>query len=296
MGKEWDVHSGETIGVLKGHKRGLWDITFCEYDKILATSSGDKLVKIWLLNDFTCQKTLEGHTNSVQRVHFINKSAQVISAGADGLVKVWDLKNEEALKTLDGHDNRIWALDVQEDGEQYVTADADGRITYWTDNSEELAAAESALAAEKVEQEQKLSNYINNNDWLNAFLLALTLDHPMRLYTVLKKSIGQQQDPELNLGLLQIEETIAKLDNLQILKLFQRTREWNVNLKSFEVAQKLLKTLLQIFATERLMEIKGINTIIDGILAYSERHFGRVESVLEDSFMLDWVVGEMGRS
>ncbi|CAH2350254.1 U3 small nucleolar RNA-associated protein 13 [[Candida] railenensis] len=296
LGKVWNLESGETVGVLRGHKRGLWDISFCQYDKLLATSSGDKSIKVWSLQDFTCTKTFEGHTNAVQRVKFMNKNQQLISSGADGLIKIWDIKSNETLKTLDSHDNRIWAFDIKEDGEQFISADADGYMSLWVDNTDEMLALEASKMKEKVEQEQKLSNYINNSDWSNAFLLALTLDHPMRLYNVFKSSIGSNQDPDSKLGSKKLESTISKLSDDQVLTLFKRCRDWNINSKFFEISQKVLQSLLMIFESERLVEVKGLTKIIDGIVAYSERHFNRIDDLVEQSFMLDYAVEEMNKA
>lgn len=178
LGKVWQTDSGETIGVLKGHKRGLWDINFYKFDKLIVTGSGDKTIKVWSLLDFSCKKTLEGHTNSVQRVKFFNREhPQLLSCGADGLIKLWDYKQGEIIKSLDNHDQRIWAMDLKNDGEYFTTADADGKLSFWTDNTEEEVKFKELQAKEKIEQEQSLSNYIKNKDWSNAFLLALTLDH-----------------------------------------------------------------------------------------------------------------------
>lgn len=293
LAKVWSLSLGETVGVLKGHKRGLWDVNFCQYDKLLATSSGDKSIKLWSLQDFTCTKTFEGHTNAVQRVRFMNKNQQLVSAGADGLIKVWDIKSNECLNTLDAHDNRIWAFDIKNDGDEFISADADGKLSLWHDNSDEVAAERELAATAKVEQEQKLSNYIHQQDWSNAFLLALTLDHPMRLYHVFRSSVALNEDPDSAVGLFKLEKTIATLDDTQILGLFKRTRDWNINLKLFEVAQKVISSLMGIFPTDRLVEIKGLTAVIDGIVAYSERHYSRIDGLVESSYMLDYAVEKM---
>lgn len=150
LGKVWQTDSGETIGVLKGHKRGLWDINFYKFDKLIVTGSGDKTIKVWSLLDFSCKKTLEGHTNSVQRVKFFNREhPQLLSCGADGLIKLWDYKQGEIIKSLDNHDQRIWAMDLKNDGEYFTTADADGKLSFWTDNTEEEVKFKELQAKEK---------------------------------------------------------------------------------------------------------------------------------------------------
>lgn len=296
LGKVWQTDSGETIGVLKGHKRGLWDINFYKFDKLIVTGSGDKTIKVWSLLDFSCKKTLEGHTNSVQRVKFFNREhPQLLSCGADGLIKLWDYKQGEIIKSLDNHDQRIWAVDLKNDGEYFTTADADGKLSFWTDNTEEEVKLKELQAKEKIEQEQSLSNYIKNKDWSNAFLLALTLDHSMRLYNVIKSSIETNEDKDSIIGLFSLENTISLLDDGQLVKLFKKIRDWNVNFKFFEISQKLLNVVLNNFAVDKLTEVPGLMKIMESIIPYNERHYNRIEEMVEQTYVLDYTVEQMNK-
>lgn len=95
------------LGTCKGHKRGVWCVRFGRAERVLATGSGDKTVKLWSLDDFTCVKTFEGHTNSVLRVDFLNAGMQMVSAGGDGLVKLWNVREEECATTMDNHEDKV---------------------------------------------------------------------------------------------------------------------------------------------------------------------------------------------
>ena len=97
----------QLLGTCKGHKRGVWTVRFSTAERILATGSGDKTVKLWSMDDFSCLKTFEGHTNSVLRVDFINTGMQLVSSAADGLVKLWNIKEEECTTTLDNHEDKV---------------------------------------------------------------------------------------------------------------------------------------------------------------------------------------------
>ncbi|KAG0660805.1 U3 small nucleolar RNA-associated protein 13 [Maudiozyma exigua] len=297
--KIWDVDTGNLVATLANHKRGLWDVSFCQYDKILATCSGDKTIKIWSLDTFTVLKTLEGHTNAVQRCTFINKQNQLVSSGADGLVKIWDCATGECVKTLDGHANRIWALNAIKDGELIISADADGVIQFWEDCTEEQREENKEKEKLKVEQEQTLQNYLNDGDWTNAFLLALMLDHPMRLFNVLRQSClkadGSNKDEEGIIFNKELDELMTKLTHDQILILFKRCRDWNTNARTHSVAQKTIKCILQKQNISEFSEIPGIIKIIDGIIPYTERHFARVDNLVEQSYILDYALVEMDK-
>lgn len=95
------------LGTCKGHKRGVWNVRFGKAERVLATGSGDKTIKLWSLDDFSCVKTFEGHTNSVLRVDFINAGMQLVSAASDGLVKLWNVRDEECIATMDNHEDKV---------------------------------------------------------------------------------------------------------------------------------------------------------------------------------------------
>jgi U3 small nucleolar RNA-associated protein 13 len=95
------------VGTCKGHKRGVWAVRFGRTERVLATGSGDKTVKLWSLDDFSCLKTFEGHTNSVLRVDFITMGMQLVSSASDGLVKLWNIREEECVVTMDNHEDKV---------------------------------------------------------------------------------------------------------------------------------------------------------------------------------------------
>lgn len=139
--KIWSVDDGSVVGILRGHRRGVWSVRFAPEGTpkinsetgannsrgLVLTGSGDKTVKIWSLSDYSCILTLEGHTNSVLKVLWLppprisnadedaparNEPARplVASAGGDGLVKIWSPYTGEVETTLDNHTDRVWAL------------------------------------------------------------------------------------------------------------------------------------------------------------------------------------------
>ena len=158
------------LGTCKGHKRGVWSVRFGRAERVLATGSGDKTVKLWSLDDFTCVKTFEGHTNSVLRVDFINAGMQMVSAASDGLVKLWNVRTEECASTMDNHEDKVrdpsglihtsntqlisifqvWALAVSSDERTIVSGAADSVVTFWEDCTEEQEQEKETKRADMV--------------------------------------------------------------------------------------------------------------------------------------------------
>lgn len=44
------------LGTLQGHKRGVWAVRFGKTERVLATGSADKTIKLWNVEDFSCIK------------------------------------------------------------------------------------------------------------------------------------------------------------------------------------------------------------------------------------------------
>ncbi len=140
------------LATCKGHKRGVWCVRFSPVDRAFATASGDRTIKLWSLNDFTCVKTFEGHTNSVLRVDFLTAGMQLLSTAADGLVKLWNVKDEQCAWTGDAHDEQVWSLSISKDEGQAVTVGADSMVRVWQDRTAVDEAEKRQKMVEEVQQ------------------------------------------------------------------------------------------------------------------------------------------------
>ena len=322
--KIWSVEEGEVQGVLRGHRRGVWSVSFAPKDTptitgsdgpanvsrgLILSASGDKTIKIWSLTDYSCLRTFEGHTNSVLKVLWMplpdrsdvsnnvsRRPLQIASAGSDGLVKVWDANTGEISCTLDNHIDRVWALTVDPENGTLVSGGGDGIVTFWKNTTTDTIAATAAASIQRVEQEQQLQNCIQHGDYREAIVLALELDHPARLLTLLQNATATSPPEEGSLsGVHAVDEVLGSLSDGQLLILMQRLRDWNTNARTAIVAQRILGVIVRSYPTTRLAGLRGrgLKEVLEALRIYTERHYRRVEELVDESYLVEYTLGEM---
>ena len=327
--KIWSTEEGETQGILRGHKRGVWSVVFAPKDAasvsdesgmaassgrgLLLSGSGDKTLKLWSLNDYSCIRTFEGHTNNALKVLWLpptqlsgdadTRSAQhaqqatIASAGADGLVKIWSPYSGECLATLDNHTDRVWALAYNAATRSLVSGGGDSIVTFWKDTSEETAVELNKAAGERVEQDQDLRNFEREGNWREGIVLALQLNHPNRLLGIFTKVVNTTPREEGSLsGVKAVDEVISELADEQLLILLMRLRDWNTNARTAPVAQRMLNVVVRKYSPERLAGLakrRGGTEVIEALKAYTERHYKRMEELWGESWIVEFLLGEM---
>ncbi|KAI1126063.1 WD40-repeat-containing domain protein, partial [Nemania abortiva] len=323
--KIWSIEEGETQGILRGHRRGVWSVAFAPLNTpvlqgeqgsvsgkgVVITGSGDKTIKLWSLTDYTCLRTFEGHSNSVLKVAWLNippleerskKPILIASAGGDGLVKVWDVNSGDNECTLDNHEDRVWALAIHPDTNMIVSGSGDSTVTFWKDTSTETQTASNEAALKLIEQEQELDNYEYAGAYREAITLALQLNHPRKLQSLFEKVVNSKTPDAGSLsGVKAVDEVLSTLSDEQLFLLLLRLRDWNTNARTAPMAQRILWTVVKSYPVSRLSSLsvkgakgqKSLGEVLNALKVYTERHYKRMEELVDESYLVEYTLREM---
>ena len=260
-----------------------------------------------------------------------DQGLNVASAGGDGLVKIWSLASGECATTLDNHSDRVWTLAVKpasnlssaQTPHILTSGSADSSVTFWRNTSASTHAAALAQEAAQIEQRQSLSNHIAASNYREAIVLALTLNHPGQLLGLFSKvAATHPSEPGSFTGKLAVDDVLRTLGNEQLYRLLVRVRDWNANARHAAVAQRVLACLVQYYPDTKFYElermarrggfgggraaagadgksssalggVQGVRQLLEQIRGYTERHYKRIEELVDESWVVDWLLMEM---
>lgn len=164
-----------------------------------------------------------------------------------------------------------------------------------------------------------MQNYIRAGAYREAITLALQLNHPARLLSIFTTAIDAADNPYSSdsdkdervnslTGDASIDEVLQSLDPSNLRLLLLRLRDWNTNARTSRVAQRILYALFRSYPASTFVELAtssmakrgsdrrtaaGMRDILQALAAYTERHYRRVEELTDESFLVEWVLGEM---
>lgn len=290
--KLWSLPDMTLQGVARGHRRGVWCVQFSPEDRVFVTSSADGTIKMWNLADFSCMQTFEGHDSSVLRVLFISRGKQLLSSDSEGLLKLWTIKTNTCEKTIDAHEGKAWALTITTGEDFVLTGAADSTFITWKDTTDEEIKLAKETQEKLVLQEQQLSNYIQEKKFLKAIGLAISLEQPYRVLTILKDIL---QTPT---GYEDLKSTLGKLQDHQTGSLLRYAAQWNNNSRHCHCSQVVVNIVLNTYTPDQLMALPDFQSSLEALIPYTERHFHRINRLQQQATFVDytWTCMKTGSS
>ena len=138
----YNINDGSLVSTLNGHTDYVRDLVQISND-LLASSSGDRTVRLWNLATNTCTFIPRGHTSSVYGLKQIN--SQILASGShDATIKLWNTTSGQLIRTLTGHTNEVlWSIDLINDNissqsTTLVSGSGDQTVRKWNWQTGEL--------------------------------------------------------------------------------------------------------------------------------------------------------------
>lgn len=248
----------------------------------------------------------------------------IASASSDTLVKLWSpstsTDSDHLLATLDNHTDRVWALAAPNSYRRpspsskpypypLISGAADATLTFWTDTSVQTATQASQRASQRIEQDQALQNHIFARNYREAITLSLALNHPGRLLKVFEEVVNlPEAEKEVGsiMGVSAVDAVLGSLDQTQLFALLERVRDWNANARTAGVAQRVLNCLFRMYPASVFVDMakserklvgrgqgKGMKELLRALEVYTERHYKRMEELVDESYLIEYTLREM---
>jgi U3 small nucleolar RNA-associated protein 13 len=166
-------------------------------------------------------------------------------------------------------------------------------------------------------------NYVELRDYKRAIQLALAMAQPGRLLSLFKEiSSSEEEDDSPSLtGNPSVDEVIRTLSGPELAKLLRFVRDWNTNAKTSAVAQRILFAIMKLRTPDDIIQAFGdenteklfadgdvedlasptgpptgrtaLKELVDALIPYSERHLSRMDRLVQESYVVDYILGEM---
>lgn len=120
-----------TVQNLIGHGAAVNAIQL--HGELIASASGDRLIKLWNLRSGLCEKTFMGHSKGIACIQFDGRT--IVSGSSDQTIRVFDADTQAELATLQGHGALVRT--VQATKSRIVSGSYDESVRIWRKDNEE---------------------------------------------------------------------------------------------------------------------------------------------------------------
>jgi U3 small nucleolar RNA-associated protein 13 len=129
------VGAPRTTAAVVAHEKDVNALAVAPNDRLLATGSQDKTIKLWSAPDLVPLATLRGHKRGVWALAFSPVDQILASASGDRTIRLWSVARDAGyacLRTLEGHDASVLAVRFLRRGTQLLSGGADGLVKLWS--------------------------------------------------------------------------------------------------------------------------------------------------------------------
>lgn len=282
---------------------------------MIASASSDTLVKLWSpyasLDTDHLLTTLDNHTD------------RVWSLASPSPTQSSNLQQSSKKQSQS---------QAQSPSFTFISGAADATLTFWRDTTTQTLATQTKTLTARIEQDQLLQNHIHARNYRESIILSLTLNHPGRLLRILEDVVNlpdSQKEEGSIMGVAAVDSVLGSLSMFELYRLLERVRDWNTNARTAVVAQRVLNVLLRAYpastwvdmarnqrrfimkteddsdlaegtnitgssgGTRTRAKLMGMKDLFRALEVYTERHYKRMEELVDQSYLLEYTLREM---
>jgi pleiotropic regulator 1 len=129
VARVWDIRTRQSVIVLEGHDRTVFDVAVQECQPNVITGSGDATVRAWDLRTGKASAVLTRHAKAVRAVLGHPTQWSFVSASQDAVIE-WAGGECNLFKKFCGNQEIVNAMAINQD-DVFVTAGDDGTMRMW---------------------------------------------------------------------------------------------------------------------------------------------------------------------
>jgi len=129
---KWETKRTLWLGQFEGHAGTVSGLRADWENRQFASASYDCSVKIWNLDDYSCQQTLEGkHEGPVCCLDVDWDTGCVMTGSEDHDIMQWDMEVGEMVMNIEGHTGPVWQVSMDPESMRLLSCGADRTMKLW---------------------------------------------------------------------------------------------------------------------------------------------------------------------
>jgi len=308
--KLWSLDDFTCLKTFEGHTNSVLRVDFLSMGTQLVSTASDGLVKLWNIRDEECVKTLDGHEDKIWALAISKDEKTIVSGGADSAVTLWEdctveeereaiEKREKEVAQEQDYNNYLNLGDYRRAIQLALAMDQPGRLfklfsSVHFDRPTSLIAGQeddravdavSITGSAAVDQVIKTLSAVDLvrllkfvRDWnvraKTAVVAQVVLHAVLRLRTPsdIQNAFDKVQKSHRAAAAEAAEAAAAREEDDNGMVVDDRPRPPRAQASSTNL---------------------GLKDLLEGLLPYTDRHAARLDKLMVDSYMLDYIVGEM---
>ncbi len=127
-----DTKYKNQVSTVFEHRNTVWCLVFSPDSQLLASSSGDKTIKLWQLKNSELFRVFpSAHLDTIWSIAISPDGQTLVSGSGDKTIKIWNLKTGELLRTIVGHTDTVRSVAISPDGQIIVSGSGDKTVKIW---------------------------------------------------------------------------------------------------------------------------------------------------------------------